>query len=169
MTGEAYSASAEMAADSGRSPAMPRTRRHVARDSQSPPRPLYCADGRIRGLTIPPAGIQSEHCPPDLLIAASGEDRALGLRPLTDPPQRSGHRDAPTGTIGLVMDCDTTGIEPDFALVRFKLAGGLLQDHQSKSAARTRNSRLFLLTGANIVNYCMGRQTLRARLSSIRR
>src|SRR5690606_18846200 len=32
---------------------------------------------------------------------------------------------APTGTIGLVMDCDTTGIEPDFALVKFKkLAGG---------------------------------------------
>src|SRR6185503_7901866 len=32
---------------------------------------------------------------------------------------------APTGTIGLLMDCDTTGIEPDFSLVKFKkLAGG---------------------------------------------
>ena len=31
---------------------------------------------------------------------------------------------APTGTIGLLMDCDTTGVEPDFALVKFKLAGG---------------------------------------------
>ena len=32
---------------------------------------------------------------------------------------------APTGTIGLVMDCDTTGVEPDFALVKFKkLSGG---------------------------------------------
>ncbi|TMA20707.1 MAG: vitamin B12-dependent ribonucleotide reductase, partial [Deltaproteobacteria bacterium] len=32
---------------------------------------------------------------------------------------------APTGTIGLLMDCDTTGVEPDFALMKFKkLAGG---------------------------------------------
>ena len=52
-------------------------------------------------------------------------DRALALG------EKHGFRNAqatvvaPTGTIGLVMDCDTTGIEPDFALVKFKkLAGG---------------------------------------------
>ena len=55
--------------------------------------------------------------------AAWGDALALG--------EKHGYRNAqvsviaPTGTIGLVMDCDTTGIEPDFALVKFKkLAGG---------------------------------------------
>src|SRR5690606_9053189 len=65
-------------------------------------------------------------CPPDLLAAARAAwDRALALG------EQHGYRNAqvtviaPTGTIGLVMDCDTTGIEPDFALVKFqKLAGG---------------------------------------------
>ena len=43
---------------------------------------------------------------------------------------------APTGTIGLVMDCDTTGIEPDFALVKFKKLGRrrLFQDHQPRGS-----------------------------------
>src|SRR6201999_1825976 len=52
-------------------------------------------------------------------------DRAIALG------EQHGYRNAqatviaPTGTIGLVMDCDTTGIEPDFAMVKFKkLAGG---------------------------------------------
>ena len=47
---------------------------------------------------------------------------------------------APTGTIGLVMDCDTTGIEPDFALVKFKKAapaGGYFKDHQTAAVLRT--------------------------------
>jgi len=78
------------------------------------------------GLTITPRGIQPEHCPQDLLKAAQQSwDRALELG------EQYGYRNAqstviaPTGTIGLVMDCDTTGIEPDFALVKFKkLAGG---------------------------------------------
>src|SRR5262245_20359276 len=57
--------------------------------------------------------------------AKSAWDKALALG------EQHGYRNAqttviaPTGTIGLVMDCDTTGIEPDFALVKFKkLAGG---------------------------------------------
>jgi ribonucleotide reductase alpha subunit len=51
---------------------------------------------------------------------------------------------APTGTIGLVMDCDTTGIEPDFALVKFKklAGGGLFQDHQSHGAGGSAQARL---------------------------
>jgi ribonucleoside-diphosphate reductase alpha chain len=70
--------------------------------------------------------IESEHCPSYLVAAArTAWDRALELG------EAHGYRNAqvsvlaPTGTIGLVMDCDTTGIEPDFALVKFKkLAGG---------------------------------------------
>ncbi|MBN1868347.1 vitamin B12-dependent ribonucleotide reductase [Candidatus Sumerlaeota bacterium] len=70
--------------------------------------------------------IASEQCPDDLLAAARAAwDDAL------EAGERHGYRNAqttvlaPTGTIGLLMDCDTTGIEPDFALVKFKkLAGG---------------------------------------------
>ncbi len=70
--------------------------------------------------------IDSQHCPPELLQAAQADaDRAVELG------EQHGFRNAqvtviaPTGTIGLLMDCDTTGIEPDFALVKFKkLAGG---------------------------------------------
>ncbi|MEN8193030.1 MAG: vitamin B12-dependent ribonucleotide reductase, partial [Bacteroidota bacterium] len=78
------------------------------------------------GLTIYPKGINPKYCPSDLLEAAREDaDKALDLG------TKYGFRNAqvtvlaPTGTIGLVMDCDTTGIEPDFALVKFKkLAGG---------------------------------------------
>ena len=54
---------------------------------------------------------------------------------------------APTGTIGLVMDCDTTGIEPDFALVKFKklAGGGLLQDHQPVGSRGARDAGLLVL------------------------
>src|SRR5262249_4548163 len=78
------------------------------------------------GLTITPMGIQPQHTPDYLLRAAREDwDRALLLG------ERYGFRNAqttvmaPTGTIGLLMDCDPTGIEPDFAPVEFKkLAGG---------------------------------------------
>jgi ribonucleoside-diphosphate reductase alpha chain len=77
-------------------------------------------------LSIYPMGINPKHCPSDLLKAAREDaDKALELG------TQHGYRNAqvtviaPTGTIGLVMDCDTTGVEPDFALVKFKkLAGG---------------------------------------------
>jgi ribonucleoside-diphosphate reductase alpha chain len=78
------------------------------------------------GLSIFPVGIDPKHCPSDLLKAAREDaDKALELG------DQYGYRNAqvtviaPTGTIGLVMDCDTTGVEPDYALVKFKkLAGG---------------------------------------------
>jgi ribonucleoside-diphosphate reductase alpha chain len=78
------------------------------------------------GLHTIPQGLDSAACPPALLAAArSAWDRALELG------EAHGYRNAqvsaiaPTGTIGLLMDCDTTGVEPDFALVKFKkLAGG---------------------------------------------
>jgi ribonucleoside-diphosphate reductase alpha chain len=83
-------------------------------------------DSEYEGLTIKPIGIDSQHCPPELLKAAQQDaNQALKLG------EKHGFRNAqvtviaPTGTIGLLMDCDTTGIEPDFALVKFKkLAGG---------------------------------------------
>src|SRR3989449_11443787 len=84
------------------------------------------APEEYEGLTIAPIGIQPQHCPPELLVAARrGWDRALELGTAYGYRNAQVTVIAPTGTIGLVMDCDTTGIEPDFALVKFKkLAGG---------------------------------------------
>ena len=79
------------------------------------------------GLATAPVPLDSRACPEAGLARAAVEawDRALALG------ERHGYRNAqatviaPTGTIGLVMDCDTTGIEPDFAIVKYKkLAGG---------------------------------------------
>lgn len=127
MTGEAYATSAEMAAVLGPFPAFPENREHMLRVIRNHRRAAYDAHPEeYEGLHIAPQGLDPTHCPPDLLRAArEAWDRALELG------ERYGYRNAqatllaPTGTIGLLMDCDTTGIEPDFALVKFKkLAGG---------------------------------------------
>ncbi len=127
MTGESYATSAEMAKELGPFNAYPRNAESMLRVMRNHQRATY--DGQsddYEGLTIPPRSIQADQCPEDLLKAARQSwDRALELG------EKYGYRNAqatviaPTGTIGLVMDCDTTGIEPDFALVKFKkLAGG---------------------------------------------
>ena len=85
----------------------------------------YDAD-EYEGLSLKPQGIKAKYCPDYLLKAACRAwDDAVELG------EKFGYRNAqstviaPTGTIGLVMDCDTTGVEPDFALVKFKkLSGG---------------------------------------------
>src|SRR5256714_6893565 len=83
--------------------------------------------GGYEACAPPPVPLDAANCP-DLALAVAARaawDAALALG------EKHGFRNAqttviaPTGTIGLVMDCDTTGIEPDFALVKFKkLAGG---------------------------------------------
>ena len=127
MTGESYSASAEMAAELWPFPGYAKNREaHVAGDPQSSARRLQRTAGGIRRFDDQSDRIQPEHCPPDLLIAARRAwDRALELGTAYGFRNAQVTVIAPTGTIGLVMDCDTTGIEPDFALVKFKkLAGG---------------------------------------------
>jgi ribonucleoside-diphosphate reductase alpha chain len=123
----AYAASAEMAAEVGPFPRFGANRDHMLRVIRNHRRAAYnAAPAEYEGLTVYPVGIDARYCPPELLAAARREcDRMLELG------ERHGYRNAqvtviaPTGTIGLVMDCDTTGIEPDFALVKFKkLAGG---------------------------------------------
>jgi len=122
------------------------------------------ADSEYEGLTVHPMGIDSRYCPTDMLSAArSAWDRALELG------QQHGYRNAqvtvlaPTGTIGLIMDCDTTGIEPDFALVKFKkLAGGgyFKIINQSVPPALT---RMGYSQGQidDIIGYALGHKTLR--------
>lgn len=127
MTGESYAASAEMAKEIGPFAEYFPNRDHMLRVIRNHHRAAYNAPADdYEGLTIAPLGINSDICP-DYLFEASKQswDNALELG------EKYGYRNAqvtviaPTGTIGLVMDCDTTGIEPDFAVVKFKkLAGG---------------------------------------------
>ena len=127
MSGTAYKTSAEMARELGPFPGYKENKEHMLRVIRNHRRAAYNVEKQeYEGLEIKPVGIDSSHCPPYLLDAAKRVwDEALKTG------KRHGYRNAqvtviaPTGTIGLVMDCDTTGIEPDFALVKFKkLAGG---------------------------------------------
>ncbi len=164
MTGEAYATSAEMARELGTFPAYERNRDDMLRVIRNHRRAARNeAAGAYEGLTIPPRGIDPTRCPADLLAAARQcWDRALELG------EKHGYRNAqvtviaPTGTIGLVMDCDTTGIEPDFALVKFKkLAGGgyfKIVNQSLPVALRTLGYGLQEIDA--IVKYCVGHGTL---------
>ena len=127
MHAVAYATSAEMAGELGAFPRYEPNRDAMLRVVRNHRRAAYNANvADYEGLTITPVPIDPLVCPRYLLEAAREDsDRMLELG------QKHGFRNAqvtvvaPTGTIGLVMDCDTTGIEPDFALVKFKkLAGG---------------------------------------------
>ena len=127
LTGVSYATSAEMAAELGAFPSYEPNRKAMLRVIRNHRRAAYDAPAEeYEGLTALPAGLDLERCPKPLRKAAQAAwDRALTLG------EEHGYRNAqttliaPTGTIGLLMDCDTTGVEPDFALVKFKkLAGG---------------------------------------------
>ncbi len=127
MTGVSYTASAEMAGELGAFPGYESNAEDMLRVIRNHRR---AAQGKKTGyekLNTAPVALDIDSCPDKALTAAAGKawDKALALG------EAHGYRNAqatviaPTGTIGLVMDCDTTGIEPDFALVKFKkLAGG---------------------------------------------
>lgn len=123
----AYATSAELAKEVGPYPRFQENKEYMLRVLRNHRRAAYnVPKEEYEGLTIYPVGINPKYCPSDLLKAAREDaDRAVELG------ERYGYRNAqvtaiaPTGTIGLVMDCDTTGVEPDYALVKFKkLAGG---------------------------------------------
>ncbi len=127
MTGVAYATSAEIASELGAFKRFEANRDPMLRVVRNHRRAAYnAADSEYEALTVKPAGISPANTPATLLAAAKEAwDDAL------EKGEKSGYRNAqvtvlaPTGTIGLVMGCDTTGIEPDFALVKFKkLAGG---------------------------------------------
>ncbi|NKJ05418.1 vitamin B12-dependent ribonucleotide reductase [Rhizobium sp. SG741] len=127
MTGVAYATSAEMASELGTFPMFKPNRENMLRVIRNHRRAAYGETSGYEGLSVNPVAlIHSENPDKDLVAHAKAAwDKALELG------EKHGYRNAqatviaPTGTIGLVMDCDTTGIEPDFALVKFKkLAGG---------------------------------------------
>src|SRR6056297_2686800 len=124
---KSYATSAELAKELGTFEGYERNKEHMQRVLRNHRRAAYnVAPEEYEELTIKPKGIDANQCPGYLLKAAREDsDAAVKLG------EEHGFRNAqvtviaPTGTIGLVMDCDTTGIEPDFALVKFKkLAGG---------------------------------------------
>ncbi len=119
--------SAELAAEHGAFGAYDRNKDDMLRVMRNHRRAAYAAPAEeYEGLTVTPDGIDAAVCEPELLEVARYEaDRALALGEMHGYRNAQVTLIAPTGTIGLVMDCDTTGIEPDFALVKFKkLAGG---------------------------------------------
>lgn len=124
---KAYATSAEMAKELKPFPRYNENKEHMLRVIRNHRRAAYSVPKEeYESLTIYPMGISPEYCPSDLLKAAR-EDADIALELGTKYGFRNAQVTviAPTGTIGLVMDCDTTGIEPDFALVKFKkLAGG---------------------------------------------
>ncbi|QFU08412.1 Vitamin B12-dependent ribonucleotide reductase [Rhodobacteraceae bacterium THAF1] len=127
MTGVSYATSAEMASELGAFPGYAKNAEHMLRVIRNHRTAAHGKTDGYEGLDVKPVALDHADCPDASLIelATSAWDEALALG------EQHGYRNAqvsviaPTGTIGLVMDCDTTGIEPDFALVKFKkLAGG---------------------------------------------
>lgn len=127
MTGESYATSAEMASELGAFPGYEKNAKHMLRVIRNHRRAAYGQKDGYEKLHTNPVALDITNCPDQLISVAAADawDRALEIG------EKHGFRNAqssviaPTGTIGLVMDCDTTGIEPDFALVKFKkLAGG---------------------------------------------
>lgn len=126
MTGVSYKTSAEMAEFLGAFSKYEENKEDMLRVMRNHRAAAYDAEEAYVGLQIKPQGIKAKYCPDYLLKAATKAwDEAVQLG------EKYGYRNAqatviaPTGTIGLVMDCDTTGVEPDFALVKFKkLSGG---------------------------------------------
>jgi ribonucleoside-diphosphate reductase alpha chain len=127
MTGVSYATSAEMAGELGAFPGYAKNAKHMLRVIRNHRRAAYGQANGYEQLSVQPVPLDAAGCPDQSLVALAQKawDDALALG------EKHGYRNAqvsviaPTGTIGLVMDCDTTGIEPDFALVKFKkLAGG---------------------------------------------
>jgi ribonucleoside-diphosphate reductase alpha chain len=165
MTGSSYATSAQLAKQVGSFPCFERNREEMLRVVRNHRRAAHnAAPGEYEGLSILPVGIDSRDAPEYLIHAARRAwDEALELG------EKHGYRNAqatviaPTGTIGLVMDCDTTGIEPDYALVKYKkLAGGgyfkIINESIPPALSRLGYTEDQI---TEIVRYCRGSGTLR--------
>ncbi len=127
MTGVSYATSAEMARELGAFPGYEPNREHMLRVMRNHRRAAYGERTGYESLATPPVPLDEAACPDQRIVqhARQAWDKAIELGEAHGYRNAQASVIAPTGTIGLVMDCDTTGIEPDFALVKFKkLAGG---------------------------------------------
>ncbi len=162
MTGDSYAASAEMARILGPFKHYQKNKEHMLKVIRNHRRAAYAAED-YEELTITPQPINQELCPPELLMASHDAwDKALTWG------EQYGFRNAqttvlaPTGTIGLVMDCDTTGVEPDYALVKFKkLAGGGFFKIVNQSVPGALKHLGYSEEQINdMITYCLGHATL---------
>src|SRR5947199_8225812 len=127
MTGVSYATSAEMAKELGPFPGYKQNPQHMLRVIRNHRRAAHGESRGYEALAVNPVPLDAASVPQQDIVehAKAAWDRALELGELNGFRNAQVTVVAPTGTIGLVMDCDTTGIEPDFALVKFKkLAGG---------------------------------------------
>lgn len=164
MCGESYATSSEMAKYFGSFRAYERNSKHMLKVIRNHRLASYNAPvSAYEGLSVTPVGIDPKHCPEYLAKSARQSwDKAL------IEGEKYGYRNAqvtviaPTGTIGLVMDCDTTGVEPDFAIVKFKkLAGGgyfkIVNNSVKKALTKLSYSEAQI---KEIEDYCRGHGTL---------
>jgi len=163
MTGVAYKTSAELASILGPFAKYEENKKHMLRVMRNHRAAAYDATDAYEGLEIKPKGINAKYCPDYLLKAATKAwDDAVQMG------EKHGYRNAqttviaPTGTIGLVMDCDTTGVEPDFALVKFKKlsGGGYFKIINQSVPQALRNLKYSEKEIEEIVNYAKGHATL---------
>ena len=169
MTGVAYATSAEMASVQGPFPGFERNKKDMLRVIRNHRRAAY---GELTGyelLNVDPVPMDAAGCPDQRLVVAATEawDNALALG------ENYGYRNAqttvlaPTGTIGLVMDCDTTGIEPDFALVKFKklAGGGYFKIINQSVPAALKHLGYSAAQSDEIIRYAVGSGTLKNEAS----
>ncbi len=182
MTGRSYATSAEMAEELGPFPSYFRNRDHMLRVVRNHRRAAYGVPrerdaaaghelGYYEGLEITPVPIDAsviEHPTHACNGLHNGEELLTAARRSWDDAFKLGKAHgfrnaqatviAPTGTIGLLMDCDTTGVEPDFALVKFKkLAGGGYFKIANQSLRPALRSLGYDTTQIDqIMNYVMG-------------
>ena len=163
MTGVSYKTSAELASFLGAFDRYEENKTHMLRVMRNHRAAAYDAQDAYEGIEIKPQGINAKYCPDYLLTAAiKAWDDAVQMG------EKYGYRNAqttviaPTGTIGLVMDCDTTGVEPDFALVKFKKlsGGGYFKIINQSVPAALRNLKYNEKEIEEIVNYAKGHATL---------
>ncbi len=164
MTGVSYKTSAEMAGFLGAFDRYNENKKHMLKVMRNHRAAAYDAMDAYDGIEIKPHGINAKYCPDYLLKAATKAwDDAVQLG------EKNGYRNAqttviaPTGTIGLVMDCDTTGVEPDFALVKFKKlsGGGYFKIINQSVPQALRNLKYSEQEIETIVNFAKGNATLK--------
>jgi ribonucleoside-diphosphate reductase alpha chain len=162
LTGTAYATSAEMAATKGAFRMYEKNKKHMLRVIRNHRYAAYNTPLAFEGLSVAPVCIDEKFCPDYLLKSAClAWDKAVKLG------EEYGFRNAqttviaPTGTIGLLMDCDTTGIEPDFALVKYKKlsGGGYFKIVNQTVPLALKNLGYKEQEIQDIVNYAKGHQT----------
>ena len=163
LGGDAYATSAELAKEQGPFDGYERNRENMLRVIRNHRSAAYNVDD-YPGVTVKPIGIDQKLCPADLLAASHDAwDKALAMG------EAHGFRNAqttvlaPTGTIGLIMDCDTTGIEPDFALVKFKKlsGGGYFKIINNSVPPALRNLGYSQEQVEDVIAYALGHKTLK--------